>query len=66
MLVMDQPHRREFLSKGVKSLQEWLAELGLEQYMQKIGHDKINSCALLKIVIDGQWIRGLEGFIGTF
>ena len=56
MLVMDQPHRREFLSKDVFALQEWFVGLGLEEYCQKILNERINSCTLLKTVIDGEFI----------
>ena len=54
ILVMDQPHRREFLSKDVFALQEWFVALGLEEYCQKILNERINSCSLLKMVIDGE------------
>ncbi|KAI6653220.1 Liprin-beta-1 isoform X7 [Oopsacas minuta] len=54
LLVMDQTHRREFLSKDIIALQEWFVALGLEEYCQKILNERINSCTLLKLVIDGK------------
>ena len=54
VLVMDQPHRREFLSKDANGVIEWFLNLGLEQYSNRILEGRINSCTLLKMAIDGE------------
>ena len=67
VLVMDQPHRREFLSRDANGVMEWFVSLGLEQYSNKILEGRINSCSLLKMAIDGEFVVPyLQGFTLLF